>query len=91
MLQALQAIIDAANANRLPLSPAMQKAIAQCRELHAASQGPRADWFREHAAGVSDDSPEIDDGALISEGDDPGAYVMAWVWVPETSETPAKS
>ncbi|MGQ0565622.1 MAG: hypothetical protein ACT4OK_11195 [Gemmobacter sp.] len=24
---------------------------------------------------------EIDDGALVSIGDDPGAYVMAWVWV----------
>lgn len=24
---------------------------------------------------------EIDDGAIISEGDDNGAYVMAWRWV----------
>lgn len=24
---------------------------------------------------------EIDDGAKISEGDDNGAYVQAWVWV----------
>lgn len=24
---------------------------------------------------------EIDDNALVSIGDDPGAYVMAWVWV----------
>lgn len=24
---------------------------------------------------------EIDDDAVISEGNDPGAYVMAWVWV----------
>jgi hypothetical protein len=25
---------------------------------------------------------EIDDAATISAGDDPGAYVQAWVWVP---------
>lgn len=24
---------------------------------------------------------EIDEGAMISYGDDPGAYVMAWVWI----------
>lgn len=25
---------------------------------------------------------EIDSDAVISQGDDPGAYVAAWVWVP---------
>jgi hypothetical protein len=25
---------------------------------------------------------EIDDNAEVSYGDDPGAYVQAWVWVP---------
>lgn len=25
---------------------------------------------------------EIDDHAMVSPGDDPGAYVQAWVWVP---------
>lgn len=29
-------------------------------------------------------SCEIDSGALVSIGDDPGAYVMAWVWVYDT-------
>lgn len=24
---------------------------------------------------------EVDDGAKVSRGDDPGAYVQAWVWV----------
>lgn len=27
-------------------------------------------------------SIEIDGGAVVSRGDDPGAYVQAWVWVP---------
>ncbi len=28
-----------------------------------------------------DGSIEIDPGATVSRGDDPGAYVQAWVWV----------
>jgi hypothetical protein len=24
---------------------------------------------------------KIDDGALVSKGEDPGAYVMAWLWI----------
>jgi len=28
-----------------------------------------------------DGSVEIDDDAIISKGDEPGAYVQAWVWV----------
>jgi hypothetical protein len=26
---------------------------------------------------------EIDDNAKVSRGDDPGAYVQAWVWIPD--------
>jgi hypothetical protein len=25
---------------------------------------------------------DVDDDAVVSRGDDPGAYVQAWVWVP---------
>ena len=31
---------------------------------------------------VEDGKLEIDDVPLVSLGDDPGAYVQAWVWVP---------
>ena len=27
---------------------------------------------------------EIDSNAVVSKGDDPGAYVAAWVWVPDS-------
>jgi hypothetical protein len=30
---------------------------------------------------------EIDDGSTVSEGDDNGAYVQAWVWVDFTGTT----
>jgi hypothetical protein len=29
----------------------------------------------------SEGKVEIDDNAVVSRGDDPGAYVQAWVWV----------
>ena len=29
---------------------------------------------------------EIDAGAVVSQGDDPGAYVAAWVWVYDETE-----
>lgn len=33
----------------------------------------------------SEGSIEIDDKAKVSRGDDTGAYVQAWVWVPNDS------
>lgn len=39
------------------------------------------DEAREMYAQGSDDNIEIDDDALVSEGDG-GAWVQAWVWVP---------
>lgn len=35
------------------------------------------------AVPVSDGDLEIDEDAEVSFGDDPGAYVMVWKWVPE--------
>lgn len=42
------------------------------------------EWYRSQAAEQYEEEGkiEIDDGAMISEGHDPGAYVQAWVWVP---------
>lgn len=31
---------------------------------------------------------EIDAGAVVSKGDDPGAYVMAWLWVDDDELAP---
>ena len=41
-------------------------------------------WFRARAKELyyRDGEIEIDSNAIISRGDDPGAYVAAWVWVP---------
>jgi hypothetical protein len=37
-----------------------------------------------HRLHHEDGSCEVDDNAKISRGDDPGAYVQAWVWVYNT-------
>jgi hypothetical protein len=41
------------------------------------------EWFRRQAAECYGEEGriEVDDGAMISEGNDPGAYVQAWVWI----------
>jgi hypothetical protein len=42
------------------------------------------DWFRARARDLyeRDGYVEVDLDATISRGDDPGAYVQGWVWVP---------
>lgn len=47
--------------------------------------GPSDDDYRAAARRLRhrDGETEIDDGAPVSRGDDPGAYVQAWVWVAE--------
>ena len=42
---------------------------------------PSDDWYRENVSGLSDGELECDDGALVSAGSDPGAYVQTWSWV----------
>ena len=33
------------------------------------------------AVHLRDGELELDEGAIVSKGDDPGAYVMTWIWV----------
>ncbi len=45
-------------------------------------------WFRERAKELyhEDGQIEVDADARVALGDDNGAYVQAWVWVPSTKE-----
>ena len=54
----------------------------------AESEGKNDDWYRERAKELycMDGKIEVDSNARISRGDDPGAYVEAWVWVPDDGE-----
>ena len=45
-------------------------------------------WYREQAMQQSKDGKlEIDENAIVSMGDDTGAYVQMWLWVCDPSET----
>ena len=46
------------------------------------------EWFRARARELycTDGEIEVDGNARISSGDDDGAYVEAWVWVPLEEE-----
>lgn len=48
----------------------------------------KADWFRTRAKELyhQDGEIEVDFDARVSLGDDRGAYVEAWVWVPRSEE-----
>ena len=47
-----------------------------------------AEWFRAHAKEryQREGEIEVDDNARVSFGDDNGAYVQAWVWVPTNEQ-----
>lgn len=49
-------------------------------------EGPTDETYREAARDRygCDGEIEIDPGAPVSRGDDPGAYVQAWVWVDDS-------
>ena len=42
------------------------------------------DWYRD-AVPTSVDL-EVDAGAVVSNGDDSGAWVQCWVWVPDPAD-----
>ena len=47
----------------------------------------RMEWIeRAREIHEKDGRVEIDDNAKVSEGDDPGVYVQAWVWVDAPEE-----
>lgn len=54
------------------------------RQALAEETDPVHMRYRQLAESQAEDGEiEVDDGAVVSPGDDPGAYVMAWLWVPE--------
>ncbi len=54
----------------------------------AESEAKNDDWYRERAKELYsvDGKVEVDSNARISRGDDHGAYVEAWVWVPDDDD-----
>lgn len=41
-------------------------------------------WYRDHASGhVGGEEIQVDSDAIVSTNDNDGAWVQAWVWVPD--------
>lgn len=62
-----------------------------CERLNlgiAAQNDDAANAYRNKAKNLfhADGEVEIDDDALVSMGDDPGAYVQGWLWVPDDTD-----
>ena len=82
----LPAILDIATDGytRKKLEPAEIEALVdRLKTCRGEQMQPIAEAYRDHASEhlTDDGAVEIDDNALVSIGNDPGAYVMAWVWV----------
>lgn len=58
---------------------ALEQAVAEL--LNDAEQKQR---YRDLAKSYEVEGElEVDDDAIVSLGDDPGAYVQVWIWVPD--------
>lgn len=71
-------------AEQFAILPDVQElSFAECVE-HFAKLQPELEHYRQRAWELfhEDGEIEIDECAVVSLGEDPGAYVMAWVWVP---------
>ena len=82
----LPAILDIATDGytRKKLEPdEIEALVDRLKTCRSEQVQPIAEAYRDHASEhlTDDGAVEIDDNALVSLGDDPGAYVMAWVWV----------
>lgn len=62
--------------------------VKQILDYRESLTDPMDNWFRQAAMERSKDGElEVDDGAIVSRGDDAGAYVQAWLWVDDCEHT----
>lgn len=79
-------VLAAAALSQLTIAPAKQlqeRLLIRVGELDDTDVQARWDAYR-GAVPTAEGTIECDEGALVSEGDDPGAYAMVWVWVPDS-------
>ena len=70
-------------AGEMGVRVALAEAVKAARKDKRTQNSAKCKAYREAAEAQygSDGEIEIDSGAVVSLGDDPGAYVQAWVWV----------
>jgi hypothetical protein len=69
----------------------MQKLHDKLEEALQDDKNPVLREYRRRAKKLYKEGElEIDDDAVVSHGDDAGAYVMAWVWIKDKDEKDEK-
>lgn len=82
----IQQVIDLLRAVRPFAHPSHEERLsAFIKDLHERSQVDDLDVARQEMAlyGLSDCEFDRDDSPAVSPGDDPGAYVQIWQWIPD--------
>jgi len=54
---------------------------ARVRHMQQDEQNPLTQAYRAHVPDLREGDLEVDDNAVVSMGEDDGAYVMCWKWV----------
>jgi hypothetical protein len=72
--------IDEKHLDKLKLHEAVSYLFSRVKQYKEIDSSPLTQQYRE-AARSSDGEIEVDEDAVVSMGDDPGAYVMCWQWV----------
>ena len=60
----------------------MARFLSKIQERLEETKTPLWQHYLNAAQGLSEDDLEVDDNAIVAFGDDVGAYVQAWKWVP---------
>jgi len=65
---------------------AKQAEVEEQNQAHG--KHPDQGYIEAAKAGKYSSEIEVDEGAKVSHGDEPGAYVQAWVWIPDEEAAP---
>ena len=81
--QTSQNMIDALKVARdkVPDCTAIYDHINNAIAEYETSQREQQELAHYREAAKSQNDVEVDDDALVSKGDEPGAYVASWIWV----------
>ncbi|MBL9187528.1 MAG: hypothetical protein JNK23_08635 [Opitutaceae bacterium] len=80
-IQALKTLLDA-HSDRAQAAAFLEEIARRCGAHESAERrGALAAYQRGAESLARDGEIEVDESAVISKGDAPGAYVQAWLWV----------
>jgi len=80
-IQILKALLDS-HSDRAPAAAFLEEITRRCGAYESAERRVALAAYQRGAESLARDGEiEVDESAVISKGDAPGAYVQAWLWV----------